>query len=338
MQNKEKIKYKSSAQFSHKDFKDFSALIAKIRTGKNNPFYLELEKDDKAFIDRLDISSLRRKEKNEIADIFNKKLADLRLYEKLLKVYGQWPLEEKLSQPTKNYRDKIAVSEIERDNLKGGEKEKIFWLNLYLLTDLFKEEITQIRKQTAVREWLDALIVAGVLAIFVRTFFFQIYKIPTTSMVPTLMPGDKIFVSKLSYGPQIPFTNYRFKGFSKMERGDIVVFIPPDEAKKGLFQKKRFVKRLIGLPGDKIEIVNGNLVINGRQIVDPRMATPYYTNQGIYGRQGYSVTVPDKKYFFLGDNSVNSQDSRFWGFADENEIIGKAIFLWWPYTRIGMLE
>lgn len=186
-------------------------------------------------------------------------------------------------------------------------------------------------KKGIIREWVEAIVVAAILAIFLRTFFFQIYKIPTTSMVPTLMPGDKIFVSKLTYGPKIPFTNWRIRGFRKPQRGDVVVFIPPHD------RKKAYIKRLIGLPGDKIILKGGNIYINGKVVVDPRMAH-YYYNQGEYGKENKMVVVPEKKYFFLGDNSISSLDSRFWGFVDEKDIVGKAIFIWWPPRRIAMVE
>ena len=190
------------------------------------------------------------------------------------------------------------------------------------------------KKKSALREWIDAIVIAAALAIFLRTFFFQIYKIPTTSMVPVLMPGDKIFVSKLTYGPKIPFTPLRIPGFSKPKRFDVVVFIPP----MAFERNKAYVKRLIGLPGDEIELKNGNIYINGKIVVDPKIAGTYYYNQGTYGVEGKRTVVPDGKYFFLGDNSISSKDGREWGFADEKDVIGKAILIWWPPKRIAMLE
>ena len=190
------------------------------------------------------------------------------------------------------------------------------------------------KKKSALREWIDAIVIAAVLAIFLRTFFFQIYKIPTTSMVPALVPGDKIFVSKLTYGPKIPFTSLRIPGFSKPKRFDVIVFIPPIASERN----KAYVKRLIGLPGDLIELKDGNIYINGKIVVDPKIAGTYYYNQGAYGVEGKGIIVPDDKYFFLGDNSISSKDGREWGFADEKDVIGKAILIWWPPKRIAMLE
>jgi len=190
------------------------------------------------------------------------------------------------------------------------------------------------KKKSALREWVDAIIIAAALAIFLRTFFFQIYKIPTTSMVPVLMPGDKIFVSKLTYGPKIPFTPLRIPGFRKPKRFDIVVFVPPIAAERN----KAYIKRLIGLPGDKIELKDGNIHINGKIVVDPKVARNYYYNQGEYGARGKAITVPEGKYFLLGDNSISSKDGREWGFADAKDVIGKAVLAWWPPKRITMLE
>jgi signal peptidase I len=190
----------------------------------------------------------------------------------------------------------------------------------------------KIKQKSALREWVEAFVVALALAIFVRTFFFQIYKIPTTSMVPTLMPGDKIFVSKVAYGPKVPFTPLRLPGLKSLERGEVVVFVPPSD------RNKAYIKRLIGLAGDRVLIKDGNIYVNGKQIADPRIARNYYYNQGQCVKDDKEVIVSKGKYFFLGDNSINSQDSRYWGVADEKDIIGKAIFIWWPPKRVGMIE
>ncbi|MCP4652531.1 MAG: signal peptidase I [Candidatus Omnitrophica bacterium] len=193
-------------------------------------------------------------------------------------------------------------------------------------------------KKGALREWVEALVIAGVLAIFLRTLFFQIYKIPTTSMVATLMPGDKIFVSKVHYGPKLPIVNFRIKGFTTPKRGEVIVFVPPQEAVKPWHVRKQYIKRLVALGGDRVLIKQGNLYINGEMIVDPKMAKNYYYNQGQYAKDGKEIIVPEGKYFFLGDNSMSSLDSRFWGFVDKEDIIGKAIFIWWNPKRIAMIE
>lgn len=187
-------------------------------------------------------------------------------------------------------------------------------------------------KKSVLREWVESIVVAAALAVFLRTFFFQIYKIPTTSMVPTLKPGDKIFVSKLVYGPKIPFTPLRIKGVRLPKRGEVVVFIPPHD------RKKAYIKRLIGISGDRLLIKDGNIELNGKIVVETAIAKNNYLNQGKYAEEGQEVIVPQGKYFFLGDNSKASLDSRFWGFVDEKDIVGKAIFIWWSPMRMGMIE
>lgn len=195
-----------------------------------------------------------------------------------------------------------------------------------------QEQQEEKKEKGAMREWIEAIVIAALLAIVLRTFLFQIYKIPTTSMVPTLMPKDRIFVTKLLYGPKVPFTQLRIPGFRKPKRGEVVVFIPPHD------RKKAYIKRLIGLPGEKLVIKKGNIFINGKQIVEPPIAFNYYYNLGKYAQTEKEIIIPEKQYFFLGDNSLSSLDSRYWGFVDEKDIVGKALFIWWPFKRLGVIE
>lgn len=168
--------------------------------------------------------------------------------------------------------------------------------------------------------------------IFVSIFFIQTYKIPTTSMVPTLMPGDTIAVNKIVYGSRIPFVSLRLPSLKKPEKGEVVVFISPAD------RSKAYIKRLIAVSGERVSIKDGNVYINGKIMVDPRIARNYYYNQGEYAKGQKEITVPKGKYFFMGDNSISSLDSRFWGFVDGRDIVGRAIFIWWPPKRIGMIE
>jgi len=168
------------------------------------------------------------------------------------------------------------------------------------------------------KNWGEPLLIAAVLAIFIRTFIFGPYKIPTGSMKPTFMEEDKIFVDKLSYR------------FHSPERGDIIVFKYP------LDRKKDFVKRLAGLPGESLEIRKGVLIINGKPMTDPPFSkNPYYNVEDWeFGRSGQVIRIPEGHYFTLGDNSAHSADSRQWGFVSKNDLVGKAFMIWWPPKRI----
>ncbi|MEA3329067.1 MAG: signal peptidase I [Candidatus Omnitrophota bacterium] len=170
-----------------------------------------------------------------------------------------------------------------------------------------------------VREWVESLLIAFILAMLIRTFIVQAFKIPTSSMKPTLMCGDRILVNRFIY---------RFK---KPERWDVVVFKYP------LDRKKPFIKRLVAEQGEKITIANGRVFINGQMIDNPHLPE-YYYNRGDYGRQGLKIDVPEDKLFVLGDNSFNSKDSRYWGFVPKKDLVGKAFLIYWPLNRIKILN
>lgn len=187
-----------------------------------------------------------------------------------------------------------------------------------------------VAKKSALREWTESIIVAFVLAMLVRTFFIQAYKIPTQSMVPALIPHDKIFVSKIVYGARMPFLGIRLPGLRKPKRGDVVVFIEPTE------RKKVYVKRLVGFPGERIEIQYGSVYVNGAVVDDPRISKNFYYNEGPYGEG--TVTVPAGYFFVLGDNSANSYDGRKFGFVPLRDLLGEALLIWWPLNRIGWIR
>ena len=203
------------------------------------------------------------------------------------------------------------------------------------------ETKTAAKKKSPWREWLEAFFIAALIAVVVRTLFFQMYRIPTESMVPVLMPGDRIFVTRLAYGPRIPIINKCLKGFGDPQRGDIVVFVPPQETDKPWHIRKQFIKRLIAVGGDTVLIKNGSIYVNGQQLDDPRVEKNYYRSgieYGDYGTGGAAITVPDGKYYFLGDNSANSSDSRVWGYVERDWILGRALFVWFPFRRVGAIE
>jgi signal peptidase I len=168
------------------------------------------------------------------------------------------------------------------------------------------------------KNWGEPLLIAAILAIFIRTFIFGPYKIPTGSMKPTFMEEDKIFVDKLSYR------------FHSPERGDIIVFKYP------LDRKKDFVKRLAGLPGETLEIRKGVIYVDGKPMTDPPFGrnTYYNVEDWQFGKSGELIRVPEGSYFALGDNSAHSADSRQWGFVPKKDLVGKAFMIWWPPKRI----
>lgn len=188
-------------------------------------------------------------------------------------------------------------------------------------------------RKSVVREWIESIVVAFALAMVIRTFVIQAFKIPTGSMRPTLMEGDLILVNKLIYGAKVPFTDkLRLPAFGKLRRGDIVVFIYPEDTKKA------FIKRLIAFPGETVEIRNGSVYINGTPLLEPVFNKIYYYNRGDLLKEGDKITVPADSYFVLGDNSASSKDSRYWGFVPDENILGEAILIYWPPQRIRMLK
>jgi len=181
--------------------------------------------------------------------------------------------------------------------------------------------ISKEKLKREVKEWLHAIIVALVLTLILRAFVIQAFKIPSESMYPTLKKGDKLFVNKFIYR------------FREPQRWEIIVFKYPEEPKKD------FIKRLIGLPGEEVEIRDGKIYINGDSPPPPaEIADTVYYNQPPFGARGQKVRVPPDAYFALGDNSLSSRDSRYWGFVPRKYLVGKAFVRWWPPRRMGRLD
>ncbi len=189
------------------------------------------------------------------------------------------------------------------------------------------------KKKSVFREWLEAALVAAFLAFCViRPFVIQAFKIPTGSMRPTLLEGDLILVSKFIYGAKVPFTKMRLPGFRAPARGDVIVFIYPED------KKKDFIKRLVGLPNETVEIKSGTIYINGKPLLDPAFNKRYYYNRGDFMIDGEKITVPEDSYFVLGDNSGSSKDSRYWGFVPKDNVLGIAVAIYWPPLRIRAIK
>jgi len=155
-------------------------------------------------------------------------------------------------------------------------------------------------------------------ALSIRTYAFQAFKIPSRAMNPTLIEGDRLLVNKSVYKTKQP------------ERGDIIVFIYPEDTSRD------FIKRLIAKGGETVEIKDGDIYIDGNLITDSRIKDTYYYNRGDYGNG--AVKVPEGNYFVLGDNSGSSADSRFWGFVPKENLIGKAYKIYFPFNRSGPIN
>ena len=189
-----------------------------------------------------------------------------------------------------------------------------------------------IRKKKSVgREWIESIVIAFILAMFIRTFIVQAFKIPSGSMRPTLIEGDRILVNKFIYGAKIPFTDFRLPGIRKPQRGDVVVFIYPKDTSRD------FIKRLIATESETIQIKNGKVYINGQALDNPRFAR-YYSNRGPYGGEGNKIVIPPHSFYVLGDNSTSSQDSRYWGFVPNKYLLGEAFLIYWPLHRIRIIR
>jgi signal peptidase I len=180
-------------------------------------------------------------------------------------------------------------------------------------------------KKRFVKEYIEPIIIAVLIALFVRTFIVQAFKIPSSSMEPTLLVGDYLLVNKFFYGTRIPFTDTKILPLKKPQRGDIIVFIFPKD------RSKDFIKRVIGEEGDKVAIVQNKIYINDQLIEDPwghfsekNSWTRYLPSMESFG----PVVVPKESLFVLGDNRDNSQDSRFWGFVRYDEVKGKAFIIY----------
>lgn len=181
-----------------------------------------------------------------------------------------------------------------------------------------------IKNKSVVREYVEAILIAAILALFIRTFVIQAFKIPSGSMLPTLLIGDHLLVNKFMYGVKVPFTGTTILPFKKPVMGDIIVFRYP------LDRSTDYIKRLIGTPGDTVELKNQAVMVNGKKIddtyawIDPNSLR---SQKATFG----PVTVPEGSYFVMGDNRNNSSDSRFWGFVDQKDILGKAFILYWSW-------
>jgi signal peptidase I len=188
------------------------------------------------------------------------------------------------------------------------------------------------RRKSLVREYAEAIAIAILLALVIRTFVVQAFTIPSGSMMDTLLVGDYILVNKFLYGPELPATEWRLPGFREPRPGDIVVFKYPQD------EKRDFIKRIVAGPGDTVQVRGHRVLVNGRALEEPY--TKHMNSSLPAGGQpaycGYAygcepTAVPANSYFVMGDNRDNSQDSRYWGFVKRDKIKGKAFLIYWSW-------
>ena len=186
------------------------------------------------------------------------------------------------------------------------------------------------KKKSGLRENIEAILVAIVLALFIRTFVIQAFKIPSGSMKQTLLVGDHILVNKFIYGVKIPFLQTTIIPITNPKRGDIVVFKFPEDPSKD------FIKRVIGIAGDKVEIRDKKVYVNNKLLNhDFGIHTDsYILPASVQPRDNFGpIVVPPHSLFVMGDNRDQSYDSRFWGFVDLKAVKGKALMIYWSWDK-----
>ena len=187
-------------------------------------------------------------------------------------------------------------------------------------------------KKSVAREYLEAILVAVALALFLRTFVVQAFSIPTGSMENTLLIGDFLLANKIVYGARIPFTDARLPGFRNPEPGDIVIFEYPKNPERD------FIKRVVAGPGQEVEIRDKILYVDGKRTVDPPLSKyvdpvilPFSSSGGNRDNKRLA-RVPEGHYFVMGDNRDNSEDSRYWGFLEKERIRAQANIIYWSWA------
>lgn len=184
-------------------------------------------------------------------------------------------------------------------------------------------------EKSVVREYIEAIVIAVILALFIRSFIVQAFKIPSGSMLPTLQIGDHLLVNKFIYGVRVPITGTLIIPWKSPERDDVVVFRFPKD------RSLDYIKRVVGVAGDTIEVKNKQLSVNGEVINNPHAhhteAEIISASVGPRDNMG-PVKVPEGSIFVMGDNRDNSYDSRFWGFVPLKDVRGEAFILYWSWN------
>jgi signal peptidase I len=189
-------------------------------------------------------------------------------------------------------------------------------------------------KKSTLREYFESIVIAVILALFIRTFVVQAFKIPTGSMEETLLIGDHLLVNKMVFGPTLTGAERALLPIGTIKRRDVLVFKYPEEPERD------FIKRVIGLPGETVELREKKVYINGTALDEPYVhfltapsrPSEFHEVTSFDVRERYGpVTVPADHYFVMGDNRDNSQDSRYWGFLPRENIKGKSLIIYWSY-------
>jgi len=257
-------------------------------------------------------------------------------------------------------------------DVKVTEDRSTFRKICYFLIFLKFSKFEKYKHRPKVVQWSIELFPVLLLVLVLRGFIFEPFRVPSNSMMPTLLTGDFILVNKFDYGLRLPILNSKIIDFSKPERGDVIVFRYPNYEHSAGYSGVDFIKRVVALPGDTISYEKDQLTVNGESVdyrkigsyqgVDSGKAMSGYrhirekineANHDIllhplgYSRELPKTTVPEGHYFVMGDNRPHSSDSRFWGYVPESYILGKAIGIWmhWDwnhntmqFSRIGSFD
>ena len=188
----------------------------------------------------------------------------------------------------------------------------------------------RVRRKSALREYAEAIAIAILLALVIRTLIVQAFTIPSGSMMDTLLVGDYILVNKFLYGPEVPLVEWRTPALRDPHRGDIIVFKYPQD------EKRDFIKRIVGTPGDEVQVKGHTVFVNGKPLKEPyvKFSDTAAGRSSTYCGYAYGcepTIVPPDSYFVMGDNRDNSQDSRYWGFVKRDKIKGKAFLIYWSW-------
>lgn len=246
------------------------------------------------------------------------------------------------------------------DDVKATEKRSIFRKICYFLIFLKFSKSEKYKHRPKVVQWSIELFPVLLLVLVFRGFIFEPFRVPSNSMMPTLLTGDFILVNKFDYGLRLPILNSKIIDFSKPERGDVIVFRYPNYEHSAGYSGVDFIKRVVALPGDTISYEKDQLIVNGESVeyrkigsyqgVDSGKAMSGYrhirekineADHDIllhplgYSRELSKTTVPEDHYFVMGDNRPHSSDSRFWGYVPESYILGKAVGIWmhWDWNH-----